>query len=126
MAATLAFCNDIDFADWATYREVHRVLDGEFGFAAEASFWLFEPAGGEMALFTNSVRIRPASAWPQARNDHAHTAMLVRYMPMLHHRPTRALNPISTILATIQVAKPARRLRATWTFPSSVRTQPST
>jgi hypothetical protein len=32
-------------------------------------------------------------------------------MPMLHHRPTRALNPISTMLATTQVAKPARRLR---------------
>ena len=47
-------------------------------------------------------------------------------MPMLHHRPTRALSPISTMLATIQVTKPARRLRATWTCPSSVRIQPST
>lgn len=55
MAATLAFCNDIDFSDWATYREVHRVLGDEFGLAAEDSFWLFDPAGGEMALFKNSV-----------------------------------------------------------------------
>lgn len=55
MAATLAFCNDIDFSDWATYRDVHRELEA-LGLAAEDSFWLFDPAGGEMALFKNSVR----------------------------------------------------------------------
>ena len=37
MAATLAFCNDIDFSDWATYRDVHREL-GALGLAAEDSF----------------------------------------------------------------------------------------
>jgi hypothetical protein len=55
MPATLAFCNDIDFSDWATYLEVHRVL-GEFRLQAEDSFWLFDPAGGDMALFKSSIR----------------------------------------------------------------------
>lgn len=53
--ALLSFCNDIDFADWATYREAHHVLENEFGFQAEDSFWLFDPAGSEMALFADSL-----------------------------------------------------------------------
>ena len=53
--AALAFCNDIDFADWSTYREAHRVLWECFGIDAEDSFWLFDPAGSEMALFKSSL-----------------------------------------------------------------------
>lgn len=52
---TLTFCNDIDFADWATYREVHHVLREEFGIHAQDSFWLFDPAGSDMALFKDSL-----------------------------------------------------------------------
>lgn len=55
MTATIAFCNDIDFSDWSTYLEVHKELAG-FGIEAEDSFWLFDPAGGDMALFKSSVR----------------------------------------------------------------------
>ena len=55
MPATLAFSNDIDFADWPTYREAHHVLHNEFGIDAEDSFWLFDPAGSDMALFKGSV-----------------------------------------------------------------------
>ena len=55
MIPGLAFCNDIDFADWATYREVHHVLSEEFGIEAEDSFWLFDPGGSEMALFKGSM-----------------------------------------------------------------------
>ena len=50
----LAFCNDVDFSDWSTYLEVHRELAAE-GIEAEDSFWLFDPAGGDMALFKDSV-----------------------------------------------------------------------
>jgi hypothetical protein len=55
MLPALAFCNDADFADWRVYREVHRILGEEFGFPAQDSFWLFDPAGSEMALFRGSV-----------------------------------------------------------------------
>lgn len=55
MPATLAFSNDIDFADWATYREAHHVLRNEFGIDADESFWLFDPAGSDLALFKGSV-----------------------------------------------------------------------
>lgn len=55
MLPTLAFCNDIDFAAWPTYQEVHRVLWEEFGIQAEDSFWLFDPVGSEMALFKGSL-----------------------------------------------------------------------
>lgn len=54
MMPTLAFCNDTDFAHWKAYREVHRILDEEFGFPAQDSFWLFDPAGSELALFKGS------------------------------------------------------------------------
>lgn len=55
MLPSLAFCNDIDFADWSVYREVHRLLREEFGFQTEDSFWLFDPRGSEMALFKESL-----------------------------------------------------------------------
>ena len=58
--AALAFCNDTDFADWRTYREVHRVLGEEFGLPAQDSFWLFDPAGSEMALFRGSLEEKGA------------------------------------------------------------------
>lgn len=54
MLPLLAFCNDIDFSDWATYQEVHLVLREEYGLPAEDSFWLFDPSGSEMALFKRS------------------------------------------------------------------------
>jgi hypothetical protein len=53
---TLSFCNDIDFSDWATYRDVHHVLADQFGIDAQDSFWLFDPSGGEMALFKADLR----------------------------------------------------------------------
>jgi len=52
---TLAFCSDVDFADWGTYREVHRILGDEFGFETEDSFWLFDPSGSDLALFRGSL-----------------------------------------------------------------------
>lgn len=55
MLPSLAFCNDIDFSDWATYQEVHRVLWEEYGLPAEDSFWLFDPRESEMALFKKSL-----------------------------------------------------------------------
>ena len=55
MVATLALCNDIDFADWDTYRAAHHELREEFGIDAEDSFWLFDPAGSDMALFKSSL-----------------------------------------------------------------------
>ena len=55
MPATLAFSNDIDFSDWATYREAHHILRDEFGIDADESFWLFDPKGSDMALFKGSV-----------------------------------------------------------------------
>lgn len=58
MVPALAFCNDVDFADWATYREAHHILEEEFGLPAEDSFWLFDPAGSEMALFRGSLEDR--------------------------------------------------------------------
>lgn len=54
-SASLAFCNDIDFADWATFCEVHRCLYEEFGIDSDESFWLFDPAGSEMSLFKSSL-----------------------------------------------------------------------
>jgi hypothetical protein len=54
--ATLAFSNDIDFADWDSYREAHRVLRDGFGIEADESFWLFDPAGSDLALFRGSVK----------------------------------------------------------------------
>ena len=48
---TLSFCNDIDFASWASYQEVHRCLREEYGLHLEDSFWLFDPLGSELALF---------------------------------------------------------------------------
>lgn len=55
MTPSLAFCNDVDFASWWTYREVHRLFREEFGFQAEDSFWLFDPAESDMALFKRSL-----------------------------------------------------------------------
>lgn len=53
--AALAFCNDIDFADWETYCETHRVLRESYGIEVEDSFWLFDPGGSEMALFKSDL-----------------------------------------------------------------------
>jgi len=55
MLASLAFCNDTDFADWRTYQEVHRILREEFGLPAEDSCWLFDPEGSDMALFRRAL-----------------------------------------------------------------------
>jgi hypothetical protein len=52
----LAFCNDIDFANWSTYKEVHKILSEEFGIPATDSFWLFDPSGSDLALFKGSLR----------------------------------------------------------------------
>ncbi len=53
---TIAFCNDIDFATWSSYREVHRCLREEYGLDLEDSFWLFDPLGSELALFKSSLK----------------------------------------------------------------------
>jgi hypothetical protein len=78
MAARLTFCNDIDFSDWPTYLEVHHVLAQEFGIQAEDSFWLFDPAGGDMALFKSSV----AEKGP--RHDEILEEVRVGRMTILH------------------------------------------
>lgn len=53
--ARIAFANDIDCADWAAYEAAHRELSEEFGIETEDSFWIFDPAGSEMALFGASL-----------------------------------------------------------------------
>jgi len=55
LKAELAFCNDVDFGSWETYREVHRTLS-DLGLPAEDSFWLFDPEGSDLALFRGSVQ----------------------------------------------------------------------
>ena len=55
MNSAIAFCNDIDYADWNAYKEVHRVFEEEFGIYTEDSFWLFDPNGSDMALFKNNI-----------------------------------------------------------------------
>ncbi|OLP16497.1 hypothetical protein BST81_21200 [Leptolyngbya sp. 'hensonii'] len=56
MLPSLTFCNDIDFSDWQTYQEVHRILLEEFGIVTTDSFWLFAPAGSDMALFKSNCQ----------------------------------------------------------------------
>jgi SAM-dependent methyltransferase len=54
MTARFAFCNDCDLMTRAGFEEVHGYLDA-LGLPAGDSFWLFDPSGGEMALFTHDV-----------------------------------------------------------------------
>jgi SAM-dependent methyltransferase len=54
MAPLFAFCNDCDFMTFDGYREVHGFLD-TLGLPAGDSFWLFDPSGSEMALFTHDL-----------------------------------------------------------------------
>ncbi|MDP4092267.1 MAG: hypothetical protein Q8920_02810 [Bacillota bacterium] len=56
MRAQITFCNDIDFASWDSYKEVHNVLFNDFGIRAQDSFWLFDPTGSKMALFKGSIK----------------------------------------------------------------------
>lgn len=55
MAIKLAFCSDCDLQTWDGYRAVHGFLD-DLGMPAGDSFWLFDPSGGEMALFGKDCR----------------------------------------------------------------------
>ena len=54
MAVSIAFANDCDLMSWTGYEKVHRHLD-RLGLEAGDSFWLFDPSGGDMALFTHDV-----------------------------------------------------------------------
>jgi SAM-dependent methyltransferase len=54
MTARFAFCNDCDLMTRAGFEEVHGYLD-RLGLPAGDSFWLFDPSGGEMALFQHDV-----------------------------------------------------------------------
>jgi len=78
MLPSLAFCNDVDYSNWATYREVHRVLSEEYGLPAEDSFWLFDPRGSEMALFKKSLHEKGP------RHDELLEAMAKGRLPILH------------------------------------------
>lgn len=55
MKPALAFCNDTDFGHWRAYQEVHRILGEELGLPVQDSFWLFDPAGSDLALFKASL-----------------------------------------------------------------------
>lgn len=55
MAIKLAFCSDCDLQTWDGYRAIHGFL-GDLGMPAGDSFWLFDPSGGEMALFGRDCR----------------------------------------------------------------------
>lgn len=105
MAATLAFCNDIDFSDWATYRDVHREL-GALGLAAEDSFWLFDPAGGEMALFKNSVHEKGP------RHDEILEEIRSGRMAILHSAGNFSLTNTDQRCAREQVAEALAYLQA--------------
>lgn len=54
-SSLFAFCSDCDFMTWEGYREVHSVLDS-LKLPAGDSFWLFDPSGSDMALFTYDLK----------------------------------------------------------------------
>ncbi len=47
----LAFCNDCDFLTWENYTSTHAYLDA-LNLPCGDSFWLFDPSGSDMGLFT--------------------------------------------------------------------------
>ena len=55
MTSAISFCNDIDYADWETYKAVHQELE-TMGIKVTDSFWLYSPSGSEMALFKTNIR----------------------------------------------------------------------
>ena len=59
----ISFCNDCDLMTRAGFEQVHAVL-GSLGMPAGDSFWLFDPSGGDMALFTYDVEHPgPQQSW---------------------------------------------------------------
>lgn len=112
MSATLSFCNDIDYSDWATYREVHRVLWEEYGIEAEDSFWLFDPAGGDMALFKNSV------ADKGRRHDEILEEIRAGRMAILHSAGNFSLTNTDLRCQRAQVAEGLAYLRAEARVPT--------
>jgi SAM-dependent methyltransferase len=63
MPARISFCNDCDLMTRQGFEEVHEFL-GSLGVPAGDSFWLFDPSGGDMALFTHDTQHPgPQHAW---------------------------------------------------------------
>jgi len=54
MGVNFAFSNDCDLMTWAGYVKVHDFLN-ELNLIAGDSFWLFDPSGGDMGLFTFDI-----------------------------------------------------------------------
>jgi SAM-dependent methyltransferase len=54
MTVEIAFCNDCDLMSWRGYLEVHGFFDS-LNIPARDSFWLFDPSGSDMALFTHDI-----------------------------------------------------------------------
>lgn len=54
MSALLSFCNDCDFMTRRGFEEIHAFLDS-IDLPSGDSFWLFDPSGGDMGLFTHDV-----------------------------------------------------------------------
>jgi len=50
----LAFCNDCDLMSWTGYSIVHDYFES-INIAVGDSFWLFDPSGSDMALFTHDL-----------------------------------------------------------------------
>lgn len=53
-SSSFAFCSDCDFMSWNGYLNIHSRLD-QLGLPAGDSFWLFDPSGSDMALFTHDL-----------------------------------------------------------------------
>lgn len=54
MSAAISFSSDCDLMTRGGFEEIHGFL-GSIGLPAGDSFWLFDPSGGDMGLFTHDV-----------------------------------------------------------------------
>jgi len=54
MPSKISFCNDCDLMDRKGFEEVHTFLNS-INLPAGDSFWLFDPSGGDMGLFTHDL-----------------------------------------------------------------------
>lgn len=63
MSTLLSFCSDCDFMTRRGFEEIHAFLRS-IDLPSGDSFWLFDPSGGDMGLFTHDVtHPGPQHAW---------------------------------------------------------------
>lgn len=79
MALSFSVSNDCDFLTRPVFQEIHSFF-AQMGMPASDSFWLFDPSGGDMALFTHKFGEKtPNHMWildqiNQGRLDTIHSA----------------------------------------------------